>query len=485
VVGQSVQKLKAELNPEHQLKQEHQLNQESGLISGREFGSKSPAKPQKNFSAIKSCLENDFEDVDKQSLKKAFSEFNLYADQLANTHQELTNKIEQLTHELSNERAKQKTAIPTTDLPTIDSPLNDLSFSELTSTSSEEISSLQNDVHNDSRLSHLLSALPAGVLVIDSRGCVQESNPAASDLLGEPLVGELWRHVIERAIEPSIHAGQESRLKDGRTVSMSTCPLGNEPGQIIMLMDVTETRFLQQSLERHQRLSAMGEMSAKVAHQIRTPLASALLYVSNLNKGNLLEVDRNRFLSKALSRLQHMENVVEDMLSFSRVGEIGQDIVALTDLIDELKIAMETHLESSHCSLEIQTLQDDVAICANRDALLGVLQNLISNAIQVTGDGGKFSLSTFLVKQHHGIPSVDIKFTDDGPGISENNLSKIFEPFFTTRAQGTGLGLSVAKAVVENHGGSIWVESTGSEGTTFIIRLPMIKSSDLNGLSPT
>ncbi|MDH3326844.1 MAG: ATP-binding protein [Gammaproteobacteria bacterium] len=387
---------------------------------------------------------------DKESLEIAFNEFNASAGQLTSTHQELSAKIEQLTRELSSERAKHQP--------------------------------------NDSRLSHLLSSLPAGVLVIDNRGCVQEVNPAAIDLLGGAfggkLVGELWRHIIERTIEPSIHAGQESRLKDGRTVSMSTCPLGNEPGQIILLMDVTETRFLQQSLERHQRLSAMGEMSAKVAHQVRTPLASALLYVSNLNKGNLAEADRTRFISKALARLQHMENVVEDMLSFSRVGEIGQDIVALSDLIDELQIAMETHLESSGCVLYVEDMPENIAICANRDALLGVLQNLISNAIQVTGEGGIFSLSIEPVQQHHGIPSVDIQLTDNGPGIPENSLDKIFEPFFTTRAQGTGLGLSVAKAVVENHGGSIWVESTGSDGTTFITRLPMIKSADLNGISP-
>jgi len=405
----------------------------------------------------------------RDSLASAFNEFNLHAEMLSASHQvlidSLTRQVEQLSQELAEERAKQKAL----------------------STSSPSHPS--NTTPNDSRLSHLLSALPAGVLVLDSRGCVQEANPAAIELLGKPfdgkLVGESWLDIIERTIEPSLYSGQESRLKDGRTVSMSTCPLGNEPGQIIILMDVTETRFLQQSLERHQRLSAMGEMSAKVAHQIRTPLASTLLYISNLNKGRLSEADREKFMSKALSRLQHMENVVEDMLSFSRVGEIGQDIVALTDLTEELKIAMETHLDASSCQLLIESMPDNIAICANRDALLGVLQNMISNAIQVTGQGGIFRLAVKAVDQHHGIPSVDIKLTDNGPGIEKNIVTKIFEPFFTTRSQGTGLGLSVAKAVVENHGGSIWVEATGNEGTTFVMRLPMVKSNDLNGINPS
>lgn len=389
------------------------------------------------------------EEKQQTSLEDAFDKFNTHADQLSQSHEFLTQQIEKLTRELAFERSKRA------------------------------VSSESN------QLSHLVTSLPAGVLVLDNRGSVQEANPAANELLGDNLEGEFWRDIIERTIEPSIHGGQESRLKDGRTVSMSTCPRGDEPGQIILLMDVTETRFLQQSLERHQRLSAMGEMSAKVAHQIRTPLASALLYVSNLNKGIVSEEDRNKFINKALSRLQHMENVVEDMLSFSRVGEIGQDIVSVKDILDELSGAMETHIEKAKCSLSVQASNDDMAICGNRDALLGVLQNLISNAIQVTGEGGVFSIHVDPVDEHHGIPSLDIKVSDNGPGISEAHLPKIFEPFYTTRLKGTGLGLSVAKAVIENHAGGIWVESTSDQGTVFNIRLPMIKSTDISGISPS
>lgn len=385
--------------------------------------------------------------IDASVLEEAFTQFNSCSDKLSETYRDLEKQIAKLTEELSEERSKSHQQI----------------------TEKERYSS---------RLSELLSALPAGVIVIDTRGRIQQSNPAAVDLLKEPLEGELWRDIIDRAFAPSFQAGQEARLKDGRFVSLSTCPLGNEPGQIILLVDVTETRLLQQALERHQRLSTMGEMSAKLAHQVRTPLASALLYISNLSKGTLSDADRNKFVSKALSRLQHLENVVEDMLSFSRVGDQIQEIFEVPDLLEELKNAMETHLEANACSLSMELEDSDAKLNANRDALLGVMQNIISNAIQACGDGGKLNLTTRTAEEIRGLPAVDFVIEDNGPGISEENQSKIFEPFFTTRSQGTGLGLAVAKAVIENHGGSIWIESSDENGTTFIIRLPKFKDSD-------
>ena len=222
----------------------------------------------------------------------------------------------------------------------------------------------------------------------------------------------------------------------------------------------------------------MGEMSAKLAHQVRTPLASALLYISNLSKSNLAEADRNKFVSKAMARLQHLENVVEDMLSFSRVGEQIHEIIEVSELLEELQSAMETHLEAANCTFNVEFTGSDEKLNANRDALLGVMQNIISNAIQACGDGGQLELTTRTAEQIRGLPAIDFIIKDNGPGIPEENQAKIFEPFFTTRSQGTGLGLAVAKAVIENHGGSIWIESSDNTGTTFVIRLPKFKDSN-------
>jgi len=117
----------------------------------------------------------------------------------------------------------------------------------------------------------------------------------------------------------------------------------------------------------------------------------------------------------------------------------------------------------------------------NSDALLGVLQNLMTNSIQACGEKGELTLLVKSVDHMHGIPSIDICLSDNGAGIPDDIINDIFEPFFTTRSNGTGLGLAVAKAVVENHAGSIWVDSSNEKGTTFVVRLPLAKNGENTG----
>lgn len=134
------------------------------------------------------------------------------------------------------------------------------------------------------RLQSLLDLLPGGVIVIDAHGVVREANPAALGLLGEPLVGMLWREVIARCFAPREDDGHEISLRDGRRLSIATRSLNGEPGQLILLNDLTDTRRLQEQLARHERLSALGRMVASLAHQIRTPLSAALLYAGHLSE---------------------------------------------------------------------------------------------------------------------------------------------------------------------------------------------------------
>lgn len=378
----------------------------------------------------------------QEELKNAFGVFNEFAENLSSSYRDLEERVRELNNELVSAR-------------------------------SERLVQLAEKERIACRLENLLKALPAGVVVLDGRGIVQESNPAAEEFLDIPLVGELWRNIIERAFKSGTSTGSEAQLKDNRLISISTCPRGDEPGQIILLVDVTETRSMQNSLERYKRLSAMGEMTAKLAHQIRTPLSSALLYVSHLSKSQLSSSDRIRFSEKALSRLHHLEAVVEDMLAYTRGGGANHVSVNLVDIIDELQHSMEPQLESACCRLYVQDNTDDVFLRANKDALLGVLQNIITNAIQACEDDGILWIKTRPVTEHKGIPAIDLVVRDNGPGIAPEHRERIFEPFFTTRSQGTGLGLAVARAVVQAHGGSIWIESTGSQGTTFVIRLPI------------
>ena len=382
----------------------------------------------------------------QDDLKQAFEVFNRFAENLSTSYHDLEQRVSQLNQELAAARH-------------------------------ERLQELIEKERLASRLSNLLDALPAGVVVLDGTGKVQECNPAALDLVGEPLEEEMWRDIIDRAFIPGSSTGSEACLKDNRVVSISTCPMGKEPGQIILLVDVTETRGLQTTLERYKRLSAMGEMTAKLAHQIRTPLASALLYASHLNKNQIDDVDRKRFSERMMSRLKHLESVVEDMLAFTRGGTAGQAKLGVADLLEELQQAMESHLDSAGCRLYVQNEIDDVSIFANKDALLGVLQNLVNNAIQACGEEGILWLRTRVSDNTRFAPTIDIVLRDNGPGISSEDRERIFEPFYTTRPQGTGLGLAVAQAVIQAAGGNIWIESTSADGTTFVIRLPQFNQN--------
>src|SRR6187402_548134 len=210
-----------------------------------------------------------------QDLKSAFELFNQMSEQLADSYHLLENRVAELNEELSS-----------------------LSDRRL-----QELAEKEKLAH---RLESLLNFLPGGVVVLDSSGRVSESNPAATDLLGEPLQGELWRDVIQRSFAPRQDDGHEVSLRDGRRISISTRNQG-EDGQIILLTDQTETRRLQSQLSRHERLSAMGKMMSALAHQIRTPLSAAMLYAGHLCSNKLDEVKRQQFSEKICNRLNNIE----------------------------------------------------------------------------------------------------------------------------------------------------------------------------------
>ncbi|GAB6039992.1 sensor histidine kinase [Endothiovibrio diazotrophicus] len=334
---------------------------------------------------------------------------------------------------------------------------------------SERLRELAEKEQLANRLERLLEALPAGVLVLDGDGVVRECNPAAVDLLGKPLLGERWREVTLRAFERSGGNGDEIVLQDGRRVSVSVRSLGSEPGQIVLLKDVTETRALQEMVARQQRLTAMGEVAAGLAHQIRTPLASALLYISNLGRPNLDAAGRARFAERIRDRLRHMERMVNDMLVFARGGSTDSEAVALDGLLADLAQTLEPQLAAVGGGIEVDQRVAGVTLHGNREALLGALINLGANAIQAVGEGVRLRVDVRL----EGAGFVAVRVADNGPGIGEDIRETVFEPFFTTRPDGTGLGLAVVRNVVEAHHGRIELEQPqAGEGACFAIRLP-------------
>jgi two-component system sensor histidine kinase FlrB len=318
-------------------------------------------------------------------------------------------------------------------------------------------------------LEHILESLPAGVVVLDGAGYVQLCNPAAEELLGTPLIGVLWRDVITRSFTPRIDDGHEVSLRDGRRVSIATRALVNdEPGQLLLIKDVTQTRLLQERLNHHERLLALGEMMASLAHQIRTPLAAALLYGSYLKRADLSNADRQHCTAKLVARLQHMERLIQNMLSFARRGSFALEPLNLSALLQEFSQHLELPLAEAGANLQLETLPE-AWVNGDREALLTVLGNLVNNALQACGKGGELTLALLPAGE---VDAYDIVLTDNGPGIPTALQDRIFEPFFTTRPNGSGLGLAVVRAIVKAHEGAVWVESNPAKGCRFFVRLP-------------
>ena len=338
---------------------------------------------------------------------------------------------------------------------------------ELAFVSAQRMAELAEKERLANRLQNLLDLLPGGVIVIDDRGLVREANPAASELLGLPLEGELWRHVIARCFAPREDDGHEVSLKDGRRLSIATRSLDAEPGQLVLLKDLTETRRLQDQLARHERLSSLGRMVASLAHQIRTPLSAALIYASHLTEQVLPVETQQRFAGRLKERLHELEHQVRDMLVFAR-GELPlTDKVAPKALMQALQAAAQTHVQG--VSMRWQCDAYGGLVLCNRDTLVGALLNLIENALQAGTP--QVRLKVHLYARDN---TLRLCVSDSGSGIEPKVLERLGEPFFTTRATGTGLGLAVVNAVARAHQGQLLLHSRPGRGTCALLSLPLI-----------
>ncbi|MDT0593806.1 sensor histidine kinase [Glaciecola petra] len=340
------------------------------------------------------------------------------------------------------------------------------------------------DIDNDSRFFHLISVLPAGVLVVDKMGRVSLANQQAIHLLGEPLKGNLWRDVINRVFAPQADDGHEVSMRNGKRVKIDICPLSIEKGQLIVITDLTETRQLQSRVGHMQRLSSLGKMVASLAHQVRTPLSSALLYAENLKSMSLRDDLANRFSEKLTHRLKELESQVNDMLLFAKSSD--QQIVStlLTQDIQDKSIAqVDAQLKQENITLTVSNEIVDSAILGNLTAICGAIANLLMNASHAMAETSSKKPHIQLLTRKANIKNVDyavISVIDNGPGLEQDKINKLFEPFFTTKSQGTGLGLSVVNTVAKSHKGFVKCGNNEIEGAYFSLYLPLSNSNISN-----
>ncbi|MAZ88249.1 MAG: PAS domain-containing sensor histidine kinase [Cellvibrionaceae bacterium] len=371
----------------------------------------------------------------KEELREAFDMFNKMSQQLSSSYELLENRVADLTQELNMVSAQR--------------------MQELAE--KEKIAE---------QLEGLLNVLPGGVIVLDSRGFIRQANPAARDMLGEPIEGERWMEIIERSFCPKKDDGHEISTKDGRRISIATRSLA-EDGQIILLTDQTETRRLQSELSRHERLSALGQMVSALAHQIRTPLSAAMLYAGHLSGGALSQEQQSTFSNKLLKRLNHMERQVQDMLVFVK-GDIPlNDVITCADLQQGVEEEVEVLLNPNGVKCQWLNHCPTHLLRCHKDALIGAILNLVNNAVQA----GSTEIHIDLTLSAES--SMSFSVSDNGPGIELSLLESVKDVFVTTKSQGTGLGLSVVESVAKRHGGNFTLDSKVGQGTCAKLQLPL------------
>lgn len=375
-----------------------------------------------------------------EELQRAFHAFNKVSEELTSAYEALQGRVSSLTQELAVANGALRRQF-------------------------EEKEALSE------RLALLLHALPAGVIVLDGMGQVTEANPAAGAMFGAGLVGQSWADVLRGALEPTLAVGEW--LMQGRHLSIAESAIDSSGGKILLIHDVTQAHKMKADLERNQRLAAMGEMAASLAHQLRTPLAAALLYTANLGQSSLPDEARKRFSDKATGQLRRLERLIQDVLLFARGESIGRDVITVNDLLLELAQTMEPLMREHQVDFQWHDAAQGAVLVGSRKALFGALVSLLENALQATPASGKICL--FAARQEI---YVRIAVRDSGPGISAEYQERIFEPFFTTRSQGTGLGLPIALGVARAHGGKLELESPLGQGAEFAMLLPLAPQTD-------
>ena len=316
------------------------------------------------------------------------------------------------------------------------------------------------------QLEQIIDVMPTGMIMLDGDGIVIKTNKIASLLLDEPILGQAWFDVIRRSFKPRADDWHEVSLKDGRRVKLEITALGDQPGQLIMITDLTETRLLQDKLGHMQRLSSLGRLVSKLA----------MLYGANLKNKKLSSNDRSNFQDKLMSRLQDLEQQVNDMLLFSKSGK--QQVVeplSINELITDSVNGVEALVTEANAKISFSLCDDDCEILGNKRALSGAIENLIHNSLQVIRHDAEITITTYCQNEY-----AYISVKDNGQGIDKDHASKIFEPFYTSKAQGTGLGLAVVKSVANAHQGDVRLVSQPGEGAHFCIHLPILETNHVN-----
>jgi len=317
-------------------------------------------------------------------------------------------------------------------------------------------------------LAALLSALPTGVIILQ-HGKVYAFNEVSSVVAPWLKVGVLWGTPKSWTAIEENHYKISTNSEEHLIIRSETRTLA-DGRQMLLLHDATATFRAREEAERESKLAAMGRMTAEIAHQLRTPLATATLYASHLSRENLSRESRLQFASRISQQLAWLDDLVSKMMRFLRDRPTQFEIVSVIDFLNELKHSVDVLYEAETVRLIFSIEGGDHLLRVQREQVRSGIVSVLENALRVSAPDQTVRVSAKAARSR-----LDIFVEDQGPGIDEAMLGRLFEPFATNSASGTGLGLAIAKAAIEAHGGQIHARNLNGGGALFHIVLPVLE----------
>jgi two-component system sensor histidine kinase PilS (NtrC family) len=350
----------------------------------------------------------------------------------------------------------------------------------------------------------ILASINTGILTVDGRGRLVYMNPAAADLLrlspeewsGRPVLDQLdgiahgLGAIIRRSIETrkAIRRSETSAAREGGTIlGVSTTlvdrPDPDGPAVNAIFQDITERMRMEALRRRAERLEAVAELSASLAHEIKNPLASIRSATEQLTGDGIDREDKEVLERLVVRESDRLSRLLAEFIDFARVRVHEPEPVRVRRVVTNAVELVRAHPDASGRSIRMLLPEGEgPAVRGDEDVLHRAVANLVLNAAQWAGEGGEVEVEldtqqSDVLAPELGISElVRIRVTDTGPGISAEDADHVFDPFFTARPGGTGLGLALVQRAADVHGGTVFVDRARAgpgRGATFVVLLPL------------
>ncbi|HEU5169091.1 MAG TPA: ATP-binding protein [Gemmatimonadales bacterium] len=330
-----------------------------------------------------------------------------------------------------------------------------------------------------------VDAVASALCIIDEDESIRRANQAFSDLVGtEPaaVVGRRWRDLVPADWVPGVEqllvsggAAPDAELRKGdHAYAVSAVPFasGGRGSVVLLFEDRTERRQLQDQLIQSEKMSAVGQLIAGIAHDLNNPLASVVGFADFLAERPDVPAALREPIGVIREEAERASNIVRSLLSFARKQDRRRQPTALRPLLEATLLLLRNELMAGRVEAVLELEPDLPVPAADANQLQQVFLNLIHNAAQAIAAAGR--PGRVVVRARRWLDGVAVDVSDDGPGMSEELAARAFDPFFTTKVEGrgTGLGLSIAQGIVKEHGGRITLTTREGHGATFTVQLP-------------